>query len=177
MYRNHGDSLRAMLMVRPGDSKKAFAMFGLIFGSLPLLTASAKIAVKIPDELGQGALLWSLLFAVAGVLTGITGFALGRLVPGILHRVSDFRLPNRIVLISLIGFCWGAIAGAAGGFFLFIIGAIVGAILGGLAGSVAVPLFVLLHSTVRAGDLIERRHFLPVAFGITLTLCAYILGL
>ena len=154
----------------------AFGMFGLIFGSLPLLAVSVKLVVGTTHEVGHGAPLWAVLFAVAGAVTGITCFALGRVVPSMIGRISDFRLPNRIVLISLIGFCWGAIAGAAGGLFLFAIGAIFGAILGGLAGLLAVPIFVLFHSTVRAGDLIERRHFLPIAFGITLSLCAFLLG-
>jgi hypothetical protein len=177
LYRTDEERLAAMSMIRPGDSKLVFGMFGLIFGSLPLLTVSLKLVVENIGGFGsRGWLVWTVLFAIAGVVTGVTGFALGRFVPAILARVSGFRLANRIVMIWLIGFCWGAVAGMCGGMFLFVLGAIAGAILGGIAGSIAVPLLVLFHSAFRAGDLIERKHFLPIVFGITLPLCAYILG-
>jgi hypothetical protein len=175
MYRTDAERVAAMVMVRPGDSKTVFALFGLIFGSLPLLATAMKIAIRTTDS-GPGLLLWAGLFTVAAVVTGITGFALGRLVPQVVSSVAHFRLPNRVAAIILIGLCWGGVAGAAGGFFLFVIGALFGAVFGGILGAVTLPLLVGFHSALRAGDYIERRHFLPFVFGITLTLCAFIVG-
>jgi hypothetical protein len=67
-------------------------------------------------------------------------------------------------------------SGAIGGLFLFIIGAFFAAIAGGIVGSFALPLFIALRAPVRRGDLTELKHFLPIALGITLSLCAFILG-
>jgi hypothetical protein len=176
LYRSDDERIAAMLMTRPGDSKKVFGMFGLIYGSFPLFAGAAKMLIE-SQHVEKGHLLWLILLIIAACVTGLTGFALGRGVPAIVDRVAHFRFPNRLFLVSVIGFCWGAAAGAAGGFFLFVIGAIVGAVLGGVAGAVAVPILVVFHNALRAGDYVERRHFLPFVFGITLTLCAFILGL
>jgi hypothetical protein len=46
-----------------------------------------------------------------------------------------------------------------------------------MVGTFAVPIMVALHSSVKVGDFIETKHFLPIAFGVTLSICAIILGL
>jgi hypothetical protein len=176
LYRSDAERVTAMLMSRPVEAKKAFGLFGLIFGSMPLLTAVVKI-LAVPDETGSGAGIWACLFATAAIVTGGTGYFLGRIIPDIVNGFSNFRLPNRIALIALVGLLWGGTAGAAGGLFLFVVGAILGGILGGIAGFIALPLLVAFYSALRAGDLIEIKHLLPFAFGVTLTLCAFILGL
>jgi hypothetical protein len=82
-----------------------------------------------------------------------------------------------LLLAPLIGLTWGIISGGAGGVIIFVIGALFGAILGGAVGMVALPAFAVFHRLLKRGDMIERRHFLPLAFGITFTICSFILGL
>jgi hypothetical protein len=69
------------------------------------------------------------------------------------------------------------VTGAAGGIFIFIIGALFGAILAAMVGSIAVPAFTIFHRLLKRGEMIERKHFLPLAFGITFIITAFILGL
>ena len=160
-------------MTRPIDSRRAFGYFGLMIGSLPPLALFEKLSL-LPHAQPDAILL---LIAAAGLVTGIVGFQIGRAyVPGTLRYISGFSLPNRFALWSVLGLVWGGISGAAGGLFIFLIGSIFAAIAGGIVGMVAVPIMVALHSTVRVGDFVEAKHFLPIAFGVTLSLCAFILG-
>ena len=176
IYRSDSERIQARLMTRPIDSRKAFSYFGLVIGSLPPFALVFKIigetmpAQRIP-------ILFLTLLAVAGIATGVSGYASGRFVPSLVSRVSQFRLPNRLALISLIGLAWGTVSGALGGLFIFLVGSIFGGIAGGVIGAVTLPILVAFHSALRTGDFIEIKHFLPIAFGITLTLCALILGL
>ena len=163
-------------MTAPIDSRKAFSYFGLMIGSLPPFALVFKIIGEtMPAE--RSPEIFLVLLAMAGVVAGIAGYVSGRFVPAAIIRASSFALPNRIALYSLIGFGWGSIAGAIGAIFLFVVGSIFGAIAGGVVGALTVPLLVALHSAMRSGDFIEIRHFLPIAFGITLTFCALILGM
>ena len=139
----------------------------------------ASLAVKAISEgagTGSSDALFLILLLTAAVVTGMVGYATGRFVPGLIGRVADFRIPNRIAMFSLIGVAWGAVSGAAGGLFLFVIGAIFAGIAGGIVGAITVPILIVFHNALRRGDLIEIKHFLPIAFGLTLSLCALILG-
>lgn len=82
-----------------------------------------------------------------------------------------------VLALPFIGLLWGGVAGAAGGIVVFIFGAFFGAILGGMVGSVALPLFTIFHRLLKKGESIERKHFLPLAFGITFIICGFIFGL
>ncbi len=162
-------------MVRPIPSKKAFAYFGFMLGSMPPASIALKMVAENPVREPMQ-VLFIVFLACAGLVTGTVGYATGRYVPSAMSTVSNFRVPNRIAMLSLIGLVWGAISGAAGGLFLFIIGSIFAAIVGGIVGAVVVPIFAVLHHLLRRGDVIEMKHFLPISFGISLVLCAFILG-
>jgi len=82
-----------------------------------------------------------------------------------------------ILLSPFIGILWGIMAGGAGGVIIFLVGAIFGAFIGGMVGGAALPLFLIFHRLLRKGEFIEQKHFLPIAFGITFTICSFILGL
>jgi hypothetical protein len=168
--------MEAALMVRPISSKRAFAYFGFMLGAMPptsmVFKMVAENAVREPIHI-----VFIMFLAWAGFFTGLVGYVTGRYIPSAIGSVSNLRVPNRIAMLSLIGFVWGAISGAAGGLFLFIIGSVVAAFVGGIVGAVAVPIFAALHHLLRRGDVIEVKHFLPISFGISLLLCAFILGL
>ena len=162
-------------MSAPIDSKKAIGYFGILLGTLPPFALLLKV-VGETAPVGPSSSLFIALLAVASVVTGLTGYASRKFVASAVESSSHFRLPNRIVALSVIGLAWGAASGAVGGLFLFVIGSIFAGIVGGVIGAVTLPLLIGLRSFVRHGDLVEMRHFLPIAFGITLTLCALILG-
>jgi hypothetical protein len=163
-------------MTSPIDSRKAFAYFGLMIGSLPTFALILRIVEETTPS-GRIPLGLLTLLGIAGIGTGVVGYASGRYVPSAISYAEKFRMPNNLMLLPLIGFAWGAVSGAIGGLFLFVIGSIFAGFMGGIVGAVALPIFVALHSMLGRGELIEMKHFLPIAFGMTLSLCALILGL
>jgi hypothetical protein len=46
-----------------------------------------------------------------------------------------------------------------------------------MVGSVAVTAFTIFHRMLKKGDFIEFNQFLPMAIGITVSICAFIIGL
>ena len=162
-------------MTSPIDSRKAYSYFGLMIGSLPPLAMLFNWIGGLARVDGLFVLL--LLTTVAAGATGAVGYSTGRYIPAAVKYASRFGFPNHLLLLSMFGFAWGAISGAIGGLFLFVIGAVPGSIVGGVVGATVLPVLATLHSLMRRGDLIEMKHFLPISFGITLTLCAFILGL
>ena len=174
LLKNDEQRRKVRLMTRPIDSRHAFGYFGLMIGSLPPLA----IVLNFLSSKGYESTGLLLLIAAAGVVAGIIGFQLGqRFVPGALRYISSFRASGRLHLWIILGLAWGALSGAAGGLVIVLIGSIPGAIVGSMVGAIAVPVMVALHSSVRVGDFIETKHFLPIAFGITLSVCAFLLGL
>jgi len=169
------DARDVALMSCPIDSRKAFAYFGYMIGTMPPAAVAIKaIAAGVGTEASDA--LFLILLLTAAAVTGMAGYVTGKYVPGWIGRVSNFRLPNRVAMYSLIGMGWGAISGATGGLFLFVIGSIFGGIAGALIGAITVPILIVSYEALRRGEFIELKHFLPVAFGITLSLCAFILG-
>ena len=175
LFGNDEEKRRAFLMTRPMDSRQAFGAFGMMISALPPLALVIKILVNDGVHAATGLLL---LIAAAGTVTGVVALKLGqRYVPGALRSTSGFSVPNRVALWALTGSLWGAISGAAGGLVIFLVGSIFAAIAGGIVGALTVPVMVALLSSVRVGDFVETKHFLPIAFGVTLSICAFILGL
>jgi len=173
LFRSDRERLEASVMVNPLSSKEVYSYFGYLIGTLP----PAGIALKLSFTAEPMAGLFVILIATAGIIAGLVGYATGKYIPAAIASVKNFSLPNRIALLSLIGLVWGAVAGAVGGLFLLVVGAIFAAIVGGIIGAGTLPILVAAHQAVRRGDLMEMRHFLPIGFGITFTLCALILGL
>ena len=82
-----------------------------------------------------------------------------------------------IGLSVFIGALWGIAAGGLGGLFLFLIGSFFGAVIGGLVGAIALPAFLIPYNSVREGEAVALSHFMPIAVGVTATICAAILRL
>ncbi len=82
-----------------------------------------------------------------------------------------------MLALPLVGVFWGILIGGAGGVIVLVVGAFLGAVIGAAVGGVVLPTFVLFHRLLKRGDLIDRKHFLPLAFGITFVISAFFLGL
>lgn len=158
------------------SSVTVFSTFGLMVGMLPLLAIAFK-TISVPIRVELHHLFFLFLLAISTIATGLVGAALGKGVPTTLDAIRKLRTPNQIAALIGTGVAWGAVAGAAGGVFLFLIGALVGAFIGGFIGAIAVPPMAFAYEVLRRGDVMDSRHFLPIAFGISLTISAFILGL
>lgn len=165
----------AEAMRHPIRLQKALALFGLMLGTVPLLLISAPLLFEAASE--SFVILFAGLYIAAGVTTGATGHYSAKFTARAISRIDRYSFPTRIFLLALIGLSWGGASGAVGGLCIFIVGSIFGAVIGAAIGAVALPLFVFLFRAASNGGFIERRHFLPIAFGITLSICGFILGL
>lgn len=165
------------MMRNPMDAEKTFARYGVMLGTFPPAAIFARYLMEARVNDGPEFFVIGCILAIVVLLSGIVGYFSGKLVGRTMRKVESRSWSAMILATPFIGILWGMVAGAAGGIVIFIIGAFFGAILGGMVGAVALPAFAILHRIVKRGDLIEQRHFLPLAFGVTLTICSFILGL
>jgi hypothetical protein len=167
---------RFELMEHPLSQTRAFALFGLTLG------AFGPFSIGFNWILSSGApnsdeLIFPILFLLANITTAVVGYfhryggrQEGRCHPQISGPFGDsltlfdrtdlgrrFRLRGRAVPPSH-RVCGGAVIGAA-------------------FGGIATVIFGILHRYLQVAGSIELRHFLPLAFGTTFILCAFILGL
>jgi hypothetical protein len=107
----------------------------------------------------------------------MVGFFSGRVIGRIAFELEKSSWSYMLSALPFIGMLWGILAGGAGGVIIFVVGAFFGAALGAAVGSVALPAFTVFHRLLKRGDELDRKHFLPIAFGITFIISAFILGL
>ena len=176
LFHTERERMEAAIMKNPLPPQKVFSYFGLMISSF------------IPSAI-LGRLLWDggglrpdnswililILLTISG--SAVTGYTTGKLVGRTVAYLHKVPFSRSIVLLPLLGLIWGMTAGAAGGAFMFLIGAFFGAVVGGAVGAVALPAFAILHRLLQRGEMIETKHFLPLAFGVTLTICSLIMGL
>lgn len=175
LYRTDRERLEAGMMRNPFDSEKTFSYYGLMLGTFPPAAIFARWLVSV--NFRDPAPIWVFgVLAIVILLSGTVGYFSGKLVGRQLRKVENLSWSTMLPASIFIGLMWGMVSGAAGGFVIFVIGAFFGAILGGMVGAVALPAFTIMHRLVKQGDLIEKKHFLPLAFGVTFTICSFILG-
>jgi len=176
VFRSEQEKLAAALMSNSLSAEKTFAYFGLLLGTFPPMA----MFIRFFSEKGifRGEDFWILgVVAVVNLIAAIVGYFSGKLIAKIVGELEKLSWHYMILAVPFVGIFWGMMAGGAGGIIIFLIGAFFGAALGAAVGSVALPVFTLFHRALKKGDQFDRRHFLPIAFGITFIICAFILGL
>jgi hypothetical protein len=165
-----------MAMRRPVSAQRAYAVFGLLLGTLPPAAIFYKMFGSIFGQSTEAA--WLLLLIVAmNLACALAGrFMASRLSP-LAETVESDSWLKTVLLSPFVGMLWGACAGALGGLIFFIIGAFFGALCAMAVGAVAFALFMPLHRSVARGGMIEASHLWPLACGVTMAITALILGL
>lgn len=176
MYRSDREKLEADLMANPLDTEKTYAFFGLMLGTFPPAAFFIKFAIDSNMLMREEAWILGVLFIV-NLVSAIVGYFTGKFTGRSVREAEQFSWLPMIFLLPFIGMFWGILAGGAGGAVILIFGAFFGAILGALVGGVALPIFTIFHRLLKRGDFIELKHFLPIAFGVTLSICSFILGM
>jgi hypothetical protein len=175
-YRDDLERREAEMMSRPVTMENAFAYFGLMLGALP--PAAIFLRFLMAKGLPHADEMWIVgLLLITNLTAAAVGYFTGKRVAKTLGYLYSLPLSRSLIVIPFVGMVWGMIAGAAGGVFLFVIGAFFGAAIGGTVGAVALPAFVILHKLLKRGHVIDMRHFLPISLGLTLVICAFFLGL
>lgn len=160
------------MMRNPMSLEKTFSYFGLLLGALPPAAMFIKVAI---DARIEGWVFGVML--VINLISAVVGYLSGKTIAKAVRSLEKQSWLNMVLILPFLGLLWGIVSGAAGGIVVFIVGAFFGAILGGIVGSAALPIFTIFHRLLKRGESIEQKHFLPLAFGVTLTICGFIFGL
>lgn len=175
-FRSEREKFDAALMSNPLSMEKTFAYFGLLLGTFPPMAMFTRFffekgVFRVED-------FWILgVVAVVNLIAAIVGYFSGKLIAKIVGELEKLSWHYMILALPFVGIFWGMLAGGAGGMVIFLVGAFFGAALGGAVGAAALPAFTIFHRFLKKGDLFDRRHFLPIAFGIVFAISAFILGL
>lgn len=176
LYGSEAERVHAALMSNPWSFEKTFANFGLLLGVFPPLAIfikffSDKAMLRAED-------FWMIgVVAIINLISAIVGYFSGKFIGKIVYELEKLSWTRMFLLLPFIGIFWGIMAGGAGGVIVFVFGAIFGAVFGGLVGGAALPVFTLFHRLLKRGEHFDRKHFLPVGFGVALIISAFILGL
>ncbi|MGH7783742.1 MAG: hypothetical protein ACREO5_07880 [Candidatus Binatia bacterium] len=173
-YPSQQEKFESELIKRPLNAEKAFSYFGLMLGIFPPATLFTRFVIE-SRMLSDGAWFIGILLIV-NVVSAVVGFFSGKWIARLVASVEKLTWIEMILLLPFIGFLWGMMAGGAGGFIIFFVGAVFGGAIGGMVGAAALPFFVIFHRLLKRGDLMEVKHFLPIALAITLSICSFILG-
>lgn len=176
LFGSEQEKIEATLMKDGLNTKQAFAYFGLLLGTFVPAAMFTRFLIDARGLRVED--LWILgIVAIVNIITAVVGYFSGKIIARSVSEVEGFSWGMMLLITPFIGLVWGIMAGGAGGIIIFFVGAFFGAFLGGAVGSVALPAFALLHRLMKKGDLIDMRHFLPIAFGITFVICGFILGI
>lgn len=176
MFADEQEKYEADLMKNPISLEKAFSYFGALLGALPPAALFTRFLLDTRGLRGEEAWLIA-IFAIANVISSVVGYFSGKLIAKFVRSLEKSSWTKMILLLPFVGALWGIMAGGAGGAVIFLIGAFFGAFFGGIVGSFALPVFAIFHRLLKKGEMIENKHFMPLAFGITLIVCGFFLGL
>ena len=175
LFRSEREKIEASLMVNPLSDRQAFAYFGLLLGIFP---PAAIFFRFFTDGNFRGDDFWFLgVVAVVNLISAVVGFFSGKFIGKVTGELEKTTWTKMLLALPFVGILWGILAGGAGGVVVFVIGAVFGGMFGAAVGGVALPAFTIFHRLLKKGNFVDRKHFLPLAFGITLIICAFILGL
>ena len=159
-------------MRRPVSSERAFALFGLLLGTLPPAAIFFRMLYVSVGLLGAGSFLFVTMLGICALVGWRMGARVGRTVDE-----SERRTWAGATIDALeAGFVWAAATGAAGGFLFFGVGALFGV---ACALAVALPAFAVftsLHRLLARGGMIDARHLRPLAWGVSTIAAALILS-
>ncbi len=175
LFKNIQEELAEKTMAFPIKTEKAYALFGLLLGTFPPMAMFSSVAYSSLKRSDDFWLLF-VLFLMNSVCS-VVGYFAGKFVGRIMAELERKSWLFMLSLAPFVGILWGIMAGGAGGLIFILIGAIVGGIIAAIVGGSAFPVFSIFHRLMKKGDSIERDHFLPIAFGITFIISAFILSL
>lgn len=176
LFGTEREKIEAALMKNPLSIEQAFAYFGLLLGTFPPMAMFIRFFAE--KGMFRGEDFWVVgILAIINLMTATVGYFSGRLIGKIVRDLENSSWSQMLLTLPFVGILWGIMAGGAGGIIIFVVGALFGAALGAAVGMVALPAFAVFHRSLKKGDQFDRKHFLPVGFGIVFIISAFILGL
>lgn len=176
LFRTEREEAEAALMTAPLSTEKTFAYFGLLLGVFPPAAFFARFLIDTRSFQSDNFWFLGVVFLV-NLIAAAVGFKSGGFIGRTVANLERESWTKMFFALPFVGALWGIMAGGAGGAVIFLFGAFFGAALGAAVGAFALPFFAVFHRLLKRGDSIEGKHFLPLAFGISFIVSAFILGL
>ncbi|MDQ3907336.1 MAG: hypothetical protein M3268_03225 [Acidobacteriota bacterium] len=174
LFRTPREELEARLMRRPVTTERAFALFGLLLGTLPPAAIFGRFLIGARTS-NQAMVFLAFMLPMLAICA-----LLGRFMAKRLGRRFDEAERGswlRTMLVALgCAFVWAAATGTAGGLPVFLVGGVFGFACALPCALIAFSVFVPLHRSLARGGMIDARHLHPLAWGINLSLAALILS-
>lgn len=177
LYRRPHHEYEASLMRRPLAPQDAYGQLGLLLGIIPPAAIFYSMFNLIrPSEFGTS-LGFIALFVLMNVICALVGRGMGRGLGKSAFKIERFSWSAMLLTMPFVGLTWGLVTGFLGGLIFFGLGAIGGVMIAAPVGAIAFTVFAILHRLLERGSLIDSRHFLPLAYGISIAMAAFFLGL
>ena len=174
LYRRESDDLAAALMRSPMSPTETYKYFGAFLGLFPPAAIFGKL-FAYGFQFGRPQLGFFALLLVMNLACAFAGGFMGKTLGELMLQTERLSWLKMIAVSPFIGVLWAMVAGGLGGILFFGFGAFFGILFALPVAFIAFPLFALIHRLLERGGQIEYKHFLPLAFGITLTISAFIL--
>jgi hypothetical protein len=176
-FRTPQEETEMLMMRRPFTTERAYALFGLLLGTLPPAAIVLRFAwLCFRGDEGAAAIIYLGLGLLMIMICSLMGEFMGRKLASMIDRAERRHWTVMSFTSLLAGFIWACVTGATGGAIVFIIGALFGLVCAlpfGLAGFL---LFTICHRLLARGGMMDARHFWPVACGIALAGAALVLS-
>lgn len=176
LFHSEREKVEVSMMANPLTDQQAFAYFGLLLGTFPPAAMFTRFFMNAGTMRNDE--FWLIgVVAIINLIAAVVGYFSGKLIGRMVGTLEEKSWTKMLLALPFVGVLWGVMAGSAGGVIVFGIGAFFGAILGAMVGGAALPVFAVFHRLLKKGGVIDRKQFLPLAFGITFVICAFIFGL
>ncbi|HEV7643933.1 MAG TPA: hypothetical protein VGO50_08345 [Pyrinomonadaceae bacterium] len=177
LYRTAQEKTESLSMYRPQTTAEAYRMLGMLLGAFAPAAYFARF-----DGFGLGpwtnhgnpVLFFLLLFMNAVCI--VVGLNMGKVVGRKMEKLSRSSWSKMLLFSLLMALFWAAVTGYAGGAIVFVVGGFFGVGFALPVALAAFPAFAVIHRLMERGHLVEKKHLLPIAYGISLTISAFILG-
>lgn len=178
LFRRQTHEFEAALIRRPLALQDAYGQFGLLLGIVPPAAIFGRIIFDLARS-GSNSAVWFFvaIFVLMNIVCAFVGRAMGRSLAHSAAKLERASWSAMLMTVPFVGLLWGMVTGFVGGLIFFGFGALAGFLIAAPIGAIAFALFAVFHRLFERGTIIDQRHFLPVACGISLTIAAFILGL
>jgi hypothetical protein len=176
LYRSPREEFESLSMFSPRTTEQSYRLLGLLLGAFPPAAYFIRLARYGLDPWNNGHPLFFLFFAFINAVCLFVGMGMGKVVGKKMRQLERASWLKMISYSSLLALFWAFVTGFAGTAVVFIVGGFVGVVFALPVALAAFPIFAAIHRLMERGHLIEQKHLAPIAYGISLTISAFILG-
>jgi hypothetical protein len=176
LYRTSSEEFEALSMTKPLTIEQSYRHLGFLLGAFPPAAYFIKFGAYDVVHWQRSSLGILLLTVSINIVCILAGMGFGKTVGRQMEKYQRSPWIKMLVFSALFALLWALITGFAGGAVVFVIGGFVGPFLAAPVALAAFPAFAALLRLNERGLLIERKHLLPITYGISLAISAFILG-